>query len=84
MTFGEYNKRFDMVMSHELSPNRLVPFKPRGKQSSKHSRNTREPKHDKNEKVQSDKDSVEENIKILVNFGDLQFEEGDIVRRFSL
>ena len=33
MNWGEYNKQFNMILSHKIQPNRIVPFKPRGKQA---------------------------------------------------
>ena len=64
MNFGEYTKQFNMVMVHEYSPNRLIPFKPRGNQTSKQSHNARAQKRDKYGKFQSDSNSgVAENIK---------------------
>ena len=73
MNFGEYNKQFNMILSHELCPNRrIVPFKPREKQTLIHSHNrqdndpinSRGRNHGKEDKMMLETNNLEkENIK---------------------
>ena len=88
MNRGEYNKQFNIILSHAIQPNRMNPFKPRGKQALLHSDNkndrnsgnTWEQTQGEENKIKLEDDSAnKENFMVEVK---LELEEGEIVKRF--